>query len=1111
MSTVGSYRGVDELLARLDRVRSRQWLAHVLAGLAGVVAVAAMVVGLWGASLGYWPDQPPTTLRWAMLLGGALAAAAAVGWLLARPLLGRMNALQTARYVERALPQLRNDLINSLQLASSSSPSPAITQAAIDEALAASKSVDLRASIDTGGLKRALVAASVAIAAVAGFALAQPGPFGRGVMAVWQPGRYVMANNSLERVTLEPRDATVFVNQPVRFRVEVDNPPAAPLTGQVVIKGRAHPLPLLADVDYRTFTAELPRATESFRYAVRLGDSRWPTDRPWYEIRVVDRVSVEGMDLTYRYPAYTRRPPRTVTNAAGPVRAPYGTHVAVTVRLGSRAPAMLLERRNLPPVPMERSDDGRTFTGQFQVDTPGGYRIVILDETGQPLQRLPDASDAASPAAAPGGYWPIEPVADAPPQVSFLAPNRDVTVAPAGKLELRIRVADDFGLSSVQLQAGPEPAGQREPVLQPVSGFDAGPLEGESARVIPFTLDLSKVPADLGEGDVLVYRAEVADNRQPVVEGLGGPQWARTALFRVLIQDPAKLAAAKARRYDQLRKMLLAMLELQLAQRLETGLAATEHATLAQVTTAGKAIHAAQSRLRADMVSMVSEFPFDAEMVAIQQALAMLANNEARQAVAQSDVLANLTDFAARKPACTPLAGTQDQIIQTLQTLLAILPSLANRPEATPSGPDDTDLPPAQAQKLRQLRDQVKQFAEQQKKAIQTTRDLAKKPADTFTAEDDKTLTELIANADKWEKFLNEKFADLSKLATQDFSNPVMLKELISVKCDVTMAKNALEKKAIEIATAAEDNGLENAESLTANIEKWLPDEPDRKKWNMEDPAAGQENIEAAELPTELEDLVGDLLEEEEDLFEEMQDLSSKATMSGDKGIGWDANDGPISNMNAQGVTGNQLPNASEISGRSGEGRTGKSGGEFVEDKAVGKGGRRTPTRLTAEPFQKGQVNDQSTDPAGGATGGGKLSSAGGEGMEGPVPPEIKKEMPRLAARQASLVNRAERIQARFQPTDYTNFRMLQAIILMKRVESDLRKGNYANALRTNRDAVAALRQSKLMLSGHVDVSADTTAAMPKYVRDDIADAMGEKLPPEYKDAMEAFYQRLSE
>ena len=89
----------------------------------------------------------------------------------------------------------------------------------------------------------------------------------------------------------------------------------------------------------------------------------------------------------------------------------------------------------------------------------------------------------------------------------------------------------------------------------------------------------------------------------------------------------------------------------------------------------------------------------------------------------------------------------------------------------------------------------------------------------------------------------------------------------------------------------------------------------------------GETETPMAELPNELEDIVGELMEEEEDLMEEADDVTSNWTDSLDKGAGWDAMDGPISNMSAKGVTGNQLPNTSEISGRSGEGRTGQASG----------------------------------------------------------------------------------------------------------------------------------------------------------------------------------------
>ena len=112
--------------------------------------------------------------------------------------------------------------------------------------------------------------------------------------------------------------------------------------------------------------------------------------------------------------------------------------------------------------------------------------------------------------------------------------------------------------------------------------------------------------------------------------------------------------------------------------------------------------------------------------------------------------------------------------------------------------------------------------------------------------------------------------------------------------------------------------------------------------------------------------------------------------------------------MQAKGITGNVLPNNNEVGGRSGEGRSGKSSGQFVEKTATGKGGRKTPTRLTQSPYEKGTVEDTSKDPQGGASGGGKQSGSGGEGLIGVTPdqdPDIKE---RLSGSQGELRQRAE-------------------------------------------------------------------------------------------------------
>jgi hypothetical protein len=720
------------------------------------------------------------------------------------------------------------------------------------------------------------------------------------------------------------------------------------------------------------------------------------------------------------------------------------------------------------------------------------------------IQQLPDVADVGGAsggysAAAPNqaeGFFRIRALEDAPPNVEFLTPNRDVEAAPGGAVPMRIRVWDKYGLTSAGLLAGREGT---EP--ETIKSFDpAGRQVGQ------YEYDF-KVDKPYRTGDVIVYRAAAADNRNS--PGVGGPQTAWSPSFKIIVRDAANLAADKAKRQQELLARLAEILKLQERCRLDTELCLRQYAALEAIAAGATRVRAGQARIRDGLSEVAEKFQFDTETVLVQRVVAVLARNEAPRAVEQAAALAAIAALEARGPLGAPLARTQDDIIRSLQALLAILPSLSAR-----SGEQQTNsanAPPDMPEKLRELKDKLEEFIAAERKVIQASGDLVGKPVDGFSPQDRGLLKELTAVQDQWEKFLEEGLGDFSKLPQQDFSTAVMLEELASVKSDVTMAKGALEAQAVTVATAFEDNGVENAKTLTANIEKWLPEEPDRKKWEMEDPAAGGTNIEQAELPSKLEDLVGDLLEEEEDIFQEMQDLTAKYATSLDLGAGWDAMDGPISNMNAQGVTGNQLPNDSELAGRSGEGRQGKSSGEYVEDQAVGKGGRRTPTRLTPEPYQEGRVKDLSLEPPGGATGGGKISGAGAEGLEGPVPPPLAEEMGRLAGRQAVIVGKARRFGGAFQPGDYAGFRFQEAVTLMSRVANDLGSFRYRNVLRARSVALGAIQRTATLLGTGIDVSDDGSAGMPKNVRENVTDAMSGNLPAEFRDALEHYYRRLSE
>jgi hypothetical protein len=111
------------------------------------------------------------------------------------------------------------------------------------------------------------------------------------------------------------------------------------------------------------------------------------------------------------------------------------------------------------------------------------------------------------------------------------------------------------------------------------------------------------------------------------------------------------------------------------------------------------------------------------------------------------------------------------------------------------------------------------------------------------------------------------------------------------------------------------------------------------------------------------------------------------------------------------------------------------------------------------------------------------------------------------------MVNRAERIDARFRPGSYAGFRLRETILLMNRVQTDLNKGRYRNALRQRRGIVEMLQATRDMLGGQdrIEVVQDAVSPMPKRIRKNISDASGGKLPADYREILKQYYRRLSE
>src|SRR5437667_3214389 len=161
-----------QLLASLDDLR-RQWrLRQVLTGglltFAGATAVLAAVVAIDNL----FHVGTAGRLLLAVLLWGSLAAAV-LAFIIRRFLEDRRDDF-FAVLVEQKYPELRNQLINALQLGRGTINgfSPRLIEAIVDDAARATADMEMANSLDSRPVKRAGLIALVAVIVIAGYAVA---------------------------------------------------------------------------------------------------------------------------------------------------------------------------------------------------------------------------------------------------------------------------------------------------------------------------------------------------------------------------------------------------------------------------------------------------------------------------------------------------------------------------------------------------------------------------------------------------------------------------------------------------------------------------------------------------------------------------------------------------------------------------------------------------------------------------------------------------------------------------------------------------------------------------------------------------------------------------
>ena len=912
--------------------------------------------------------------------------------------------------------------------------------------------------------------AVVALSAI-GLSLIYFLPFARYADNAWQ--RYLhpwsqLAALNFVQFTVEPGDATIIEGGELTVKAAAERDRQLLHNLKIIVKGDGVPvLYNMTQTDgHSIFTLKNLNAAVS--YAISGGGD---TSR-WFRIAVKPRPRLSQINVKITPPSYTGIKPREYGAETREITAPAGSAVVLSMTSphGTKAGIMVADDSTEKEPPYF-----------FRLDRDLTLSAFVRDSAGV---RYNDAWSCG---------FKMQP--DRPPQVRFLNRETNLEAGPGQVIPLYFAADDDFGVTQLRVTAGSN--GQTR-ILKEFH-YDT-PVPAKAREVYRLRLDPACFPLD----DTVEINVTAMDNRNPVQTAV-----TPTPVTIHVVDPVAKLRDAADRGPgDRLYGLLFQALARQqsardwLADRIKSfrrpdGWKVLEDQKFVDETLSQAELAAATLQRKNKLSSR-----FTSAITAIIRQYAAPLRVHVRNMTTDKNAVNLPLEL-------NNVMLTQTRLIEALQELLGGLAMDREQELRRREGMRDEAREKAFYERLEQMRKKMDRFLKEQQKIITQTEAYDPKKADDWSEREEKLLGDMAVREAEWAQFFKATFNDLSKTMNQDFSNSAMADEFTEMYEELQKAGAALERKKIEIATLAEDTACSSAKTVAANLDRWLSDYKDYIKWNAEEDGKAPD-VKLTDLPEELTDIIGDLVENESDMNEDTQDSTNSFSYDTDVGIGWGVSDGNINSMQAKGITGNVLPNNNEVGGRSGEGRSGKSSGQFVEKTATGKGGRKTPTRLVQSAFEKGTVDDTSKDPQGGASGGGKQSGIGGEGLAGTTPdqdPDIKQ---RLNGDQGELKQRVEVLLRRLNDHQLPTGDLREALSRLRQLDGGgMAIGSGVDPRRVRSEALAALRQARTAIDTAIRSDQEQLKTNHRKAFT-VKSQSNEKVPAEYDDMVGRYFKAMA-
>ena len=417
------------------------------------------------------------------------------------------------------------------------------------------------------------------------------------------------------------------------------------------------------------------------------------------------------------------------------------------------------------------------------------------------------------------------------------------------------------------------------------------------------------------------------------------------------------------------------------------------------------------------------------------------------------------------------------------------------------------------------MKDRLDALAAIQSDILEKSKELARKT--DFKPEDYAVMKEIAKSKELMAAAVEQMLKD-AHIFPDVKQGEEMQTELTKIFEDVVQSDKKLAEegkiKPVEIAVQKEDfllKKIQNAKKIDQDMEMWLMSGLDNQKWLLENfDKSEMPQMPMLKLPEQTEDLVGDLLEEQKGLAEQVESSAANQLLAENPGNGNQIQDGNQDCFGSQGKSGNQRPKSNEQAGRSSGGRDGMSDGEMAGKASDNLEGNKAKVRRTRDAMQHGQVEDNGAAGVNLATGGGK---SGGysqqDGMDGDAPVKAVKAKA-VAAASAAAAQEALLAQKSSQKVAQASLLYLKSGALsdvprlMEESSMALKEGQLKEFGRLHGQIVAKLQAAKegIDSGSAVIMNGGPAAAVDKQV---LGGDEGEA-PEAYRKQVADYYRSLS-